>query len=270
MNRRTVRVPKCPGSSIPEEFTGARVLLAFLFVASCAMGAGLPAAAEAVSGQAGAGPPPAAKPASESARPPTRKQRKEGFVGIGIIGGGQLRSWFDTVKNPSATLEDTSGRFMIGGAVQFHLGPRFLIEADAMRRGFGVRSTGSLLGVGFASSSSGTSWEFPVMLKRRFMDETDHVRPFLGAGLSVRHITENYAVTLTSASSSSSASSQGSNSFGGTLGAGLDFRFKVFKISPELRYTLWTADKTFVPVRTTGLFDALPNQIGFIVGFVIN
>ncbi len=215
--------------------------------------------------EAGQAPSPGpAKPAG----PAAKKPKEYGIVGVGIIGGGQLRDWFSTAQNPSGTLEDRSGRFMIGGTFQFHLSPRYTVEVDAMRRGFGVKSQASLLGVGFSSDSNGSSWEFPFLLKRHFVMH-NYVRPFLGAGISIRHVNQNSTVTSTS-SSSTSQDSQGSNSFGIPLSAGLDFRARMFRISPELRYTLWTADKSFAPVRVTGLFDSLPNQVAFIVGFTIN
>lgn len=240
--------------------------LALAGVAALVLTAAEPPAPDPDPGQAPA--PGAAKPAAAPPAAAAKKPKEYGAVGVGIIGGGQLRDWFQTAKNPQAALEDKSGRFMIGATVHFNLSPRFMIELDAMRRGFGVKSTTSLLGVGFSSDSSGTSWEFPCLFKWHIATH-NVVRPFVGFGGSVRHVSQSSKVTAT-ASSASTTDSQGSNTLGIPLAAGADFRLRMFRISPELRYTLWTADKSFTPVRVSGLFDSLPNQVAFLVAFTIN
>ncbi len=202
--------------------------------------------------------------------PPGRRPlRQEGLVSFGIIGGGQLRDWFQSVQNGTTTFDDKSGRFMIGPTLQIHPSPKYTIEIDALRRGFGAKSSGNILGVGFSANESGSSWEFPVMLKRRFY-WARHVKSFVGAGVAVRHLSQDGTLVSTSGTASTTTNSQGSNTFGIPVGVGLEFRGNLFRFSPELRYTLWTADKTLAPVRLSGLFDSNPNQVAFVMGFTFN
>ena len=213
---------------------------------------------------------PAAGPATRSAPPRRREAHQEGVIGFGLVAGGQLRDWFSTgVQSGNATFDDKSARFMLGPTVQFSMSPRYMLEFDAIRRGFGARTTGNIFGVGFASNSTGSSWEFPVIFKRRFI-MARHVRPFLGAGVSVRHVSQDSTLTSLIDTKNTTSNSQGSISLGIPISAGLDFRAGIFHFTPELRYTLWTADKSFTPIRTPGLYDANPNQVAFILGFTIN
>jgi hypothetical protein len=201
--------------------------------------------------------------------PRQRPMRPEGLVSFGIVTGGELRDWFNSVQNGSTIFDDKSGHFMIGPTLQIHPTPRYTLEFDALRRGFGVRTSGNILGVGFSSTSSGNSWEFPVLVKRRFY-MARHVKTFIGAGISVRHLSQFGTLTSTTNSANTMNSSQGSNTFGIPIAAGFEFRGSWFRFSPELRYTLWTADKTLAPVRVPGLFDANPNQVAFIMSFTLN
>ncbi len=210
-------------------------------------------------------------PGVRSASPRRREGAEEGVIGFGLVAGGQLRDWFSTAgRTGTSTFDDKSARFMIGPTIQFNLSPRYVLEFDAIRRGFGARTTGNIFGVGFSTDSSGSSWEFPVIFKRRFL-MARHVKPLLGAGISLRHVSQDSSLTsLTGATNSTMNSSQGSISVGIPISAGMDFRTGIFHFTPELRYTLWTADKSFTPIRTPGLYDANPNQVAFILGFRIN
>ncbi len=207
-------------------------------------------------------------------RSPARRRwegHEEGVIAFGLVAGGQLRDWFSTSgQTGSSTFDDKSARFMVGPTLQFNLSPRYMLEFDAIRRGFGARTTGNIFGVGFSTDSTGSSWEFPVIFKRRFL-MARHVKPLLGAGISLRHVSQDSSLTsLTGGANSTMNSSQGSISVGIPISAGIDFRTGIFHFTPELRYTLWTADKSFTPIRTPGLYDANPNQVAFILGFTIN
>ena len=209
-----------------------------------------------------------AQPATGRSVPPAFY--RDGLVGFGVIAGGELRDWFSTGQTGSTAFSDNTGRFMIGPTVQFHIGRKVVLEADAMRRGFGARNAGSVLGVGFSESSSGSSWEFPVLLKRRFL-MSQYVKPYLGAGVAFRYLSADS--TLTSANNdpkNNSTTSDHSTSIGIPFVGGLEFRTGILRISPELRYTLWTSDRVLAAVRTSGAYNSNINQVGFLVSFTVN
>jgi hypothetical protein len=77
------------------------------------------------------------------------------------------------------------------------------------------------------TSTRAVLWQFPVLVKYRFSG--DRLRPFLEAGPSFR-LPQDYNGNL--------------SSFGGTIGAGVDFRWKALHIEPGLRFS------HFGPART--------------------
>jgi hypothetical protein len=192
------------------------------------------------------------------------------------VTGGELRDWYSTVQTGSTAFNDKTGKFLLGPTLQIYLSDshRHVLEIDALRRGFGAQSTGNLLGIGFSTNSTGSAWEIPVIVKRRFvMDKRRghvQVHSFLGIGGAFRYLSQDYTVVSTTNPTGATTSSQGSNTFGIPLAAGLEFRGRVFRFSPELRYTLWTADKSFTPIRTSGSYNSNPNQVALIFGFTIN
>lgn len=207
-----------------------------------------------------------AQPATSRGMPPPFY--RDGLVGFGVITGGELRDWFDTSQGGSTAFSDNTGRFMIGPTVQFHLTQRVVLEVDAMRRGFGAKSSGSVLGVGFSESSSGSSWEFPILLKRRFL-MSQFVKPYLGAGVAFRYLAQSSTVTAADPKNNSTLNDH-STAIGIPIAGGLEFRTGVLRISPELRYTLWTSDKTLAAVRAAGSYNSNVNQVGFLVSFTVN
>ena len=215
-------------------------------------------------------------PATQPNHGPPLPTPWSGRVSFGVVAGGELRDWFSTVQTGSTAFSDKTGKFLLGPKFETYFSDshRHSLEIDAMRRGFGAQSTGNLFGVGFSTTSTGSSWEVPVIFKRRFiMDRRPghmYVHSFIGMGGAYRHLSQDYSVVATTTAGPATNSSQGSNTFGIPFAAGLDFRGRLFRFSPELRYTLWTADKSVTPVRTTGAYNANPNQVALIFGFTIN
>lgn len=220
----------------------------------------------------GATPAPGATPAQRPADSPKPQPQQQPAakpkytpvpLSLGVIGGGQLRGLFQSVFGDADSLEDTSTRVLIGPTVQFHW-DRYSLQLDALYRGYGLRSTGNLLGLGFTSRSTGRTWEFPLLLKRKFNSPDVPVRPFLGAGIAMRYLGQTSLLSANDQSASEQTSTR-QLTFGLPLAAGMEFRLQRFRISPELRYTLWTADNA-TPIRTQ-LFDPNYNQFQLLFAF---
>jgi hypothetical protein len=203
-------------------------------------------------------------PPKQTAPPAAARQKYAPVpLALGLIGGGQLRDLLKTTLGPVNSLEDTSGRVIVGPTIQFHW-DRYAVQLDALYRGYGLRSSGNLLGLGFSNRSTGRTWEFPLLLKRKFNSPEMAFRPFIGAGIAMRYLGQ----TSTLSANDQSASEQTTTkqlTFGLPLTAGMEFHLNRFRLSPELRYTLWTADNA-TPIRTQ-LFDPNYNQFQLLFGF---
>ena len=104
----------------------------------------------------------------------------------------------------------------------------------------------------FSPNVDANAWEFPVLLKYKFKG-IPLARPYLGAGLSFKHITGNDVVELIH-----------KNSTGVVLEGGVEFKLLLLRISPEIRYSGYTVSSFEAP---GGLLKANKNQLAFLVGF---
>ena len=163
---------------------------------------------------------------------------------VGVIGGIPFN---DLVSNPSTnaiTFADKSGRYTIGPTVQLGLPLGFRVEADALYRP--AEFTSAIP----AGSFSASQWRIPVLLQYRF--GAPIVKPFVEAGYSYDHIN----ITVPASLSSTSYSITSHHGF--VLGAGVDFKIPIFRISPEIRFT------RDVDSGTSNLLQL--NQAEFLIG----
>ena len=124
---------------------------------------------------------------------------------------------------------------------------------------------------------TGSSWDFPMMLKYRFARPR---RFFLTGGYLLRHIgplrahgsmidtvvVDGQRITTTTAIDTTDPSElQGHRNFSGlTVGGGIEFRRGRVGLLPELRYTGWLSN-----ITTAGNALRLnPNQAEFLLGFL--
>jgi hypothetical protein len=186
-------------------------------------------------------------------------------ISFGLLAGGQLRDWFQTVQTGTTTFDDGSGRFMIGPTLRFNH-KQLTFEVDALRRGFGARSAGSFLGIGFSSKSTGSSWEFPVLVKKQ-INRDKSFRIVMGLGAAFRYNMQNASVNASSNLSNTTSGSDRNLTLGIPFSFGTELKTGHFRIAPEFRYTLWTADKSLTLVRIPGLYDANSNQVALLFAF---
>ena len=152
---------------------------------------------------------------------------------IGVRGGVPLGDVIQTVQSGSS-ISSSTDHYVVGPTLGIRLPAGFSVAGDALFTHVNLSTTSS---TGSASiSASASSWEFPVLL--RFTAGRQGIAPFVGAGVSVRHLGDfgNIGPFLTS-SNSGAISTQAAVGF--ALDGGLQFKLGVLHISPEIRYTHW-------------------------------
>jgi hypothetical protein len=158
-------------------------------------------------------------------------------VSFGLIAGVP----FNNLTNGSNQVTDKSGMFTVGHTVQVSLPFGFRLEADALYRPLGY---------------STSQWRFPVLAQYRL--KTPIMKPFVEAGYSYDHA--NLRLQRANASSTPAPSLSVTSHHGFVIGAGVDFKIPLVRISPEIRYT-----HDLGAIRVGNLLNT--NQAELLVGF---
>ena len=180
---------------------------------------------------------------------------------LGILGGASATSGFpnqtfaSTVPGLPATIFTTSssdaGDYLVGAAVEVRLPKHLSIEADGIYRPLNFRNFTSSVRPGSAPSNTVLTWEFPVLLKGRFVR------------IPVLPSAEAFAEVGPSFRLASNRNDTRPSNRGATGGLGMETILGPLSVSPALRYTRWAADPAasipYVP-RTT------PNQVETLIG----
>jgi hypothetical protein len=165
---------------------------------------------------------------------------------IGVRGGVPLNDVVNTVQNGSS-ISSSTDNYVVGPTVGIRLPLGLSIAGDALftRLTLSANSSGAAT-PGAAStatsfSASASSWEFPVLVRLRIGHAG--IAPFVGAGISVRHLSDfgNVGPFLTNSSGNPTVNS--STGVGFALAGGIDFKIKVLHVSPEIRYTHWGSNQ---------------------------
>jgi opacity protein-like surface antigen len=153
---------------------------------------------------------------------------------IGVRGGVPLNDAIQAVQSGSGASSSTDN-YVVGPTLGIRLPLGFSVTGDALftRLNFSEQS-GS-----FKASSN--SLEFPVLL--RFTPGSGPLRPFIGAGASVRHLSNfSNAGSFFTGGSSSDHGLEKSLGIGFVIGGGVDLRLGPLHVSPEIRYTHWNSN----------------------------
>ena len=162
--------------------------------------------------------------------------------GAGLKVGVPATDAFKVFPDPTlGVFSGESHRYTVGPYVELRLPANMAVEVDALYRSYDFRSAG----VG----ASGTSWEFPVLLKHRFI--AGPVRPYFDGGLSFSRLSD---IKLSSLNHRSN--------YGIVVGGGIEFNLFLIKVSPEIRYTGW-AFRNFDGSDV----QSKRNQLAVLVGF---
>jgi opacity protein-like surface antigen len=151
---------------------------------------------------------------------------------IGVRGGVPLGDVIQTVQSGS-NISSSTDHYVVGPTLGIRLPAGFSVAGDALFTRLTLSATSASSG---SISASASSWEFPVLL--RYTIGREGISPFVGAGVSVRHLSDfgNIGPFLTNSSSSVIGTSAAA---GFALDGGLQFHIGFLHISPEIRYTHW-------------------------------
>ena len=191
-------------------------------------------------------------------------------VSFGVKAGVPLTDFVDAAKGDQSAYFTNTKRYTVGPTIEFHLPARFSIEIDALYKRFGFDGQSVSAADSTLTGTRGNSWEFPILAK--FEIVPGPVRPFVDAGVSIRHITGIKQVRqIVSAGTFSRVELNNPPEFnketdvGLAFGAGVAFKLGRVRISPELRYTRWGGENLRDPVN--GLLRTHRNQGDFLIGF---
>lgn len=173
-------------------------------------------------------------------------------LSFGLKAGKATTDLVRAAVAPAGQFASTGGNTVIGPVGELHLPLALSIEVDALHRDLGYRFQAAP-GLGLPDRRvSGGLWEFPFLVKYR--PSRLFVSPFGEAGAAFNHVTGVDGAPELKKSSTA----------GVVLGAGLEGRFPVIRLSGELRFTRWTDDNFRVSPDGRGL--SRRNQLEFLVG----
>jgi opacity protein-like surface antigen len=146
-----------------------------------------------------------------------------------------------TLSTPESSFTNystTPRRYTFGPTFELELPYHFAFEFDALYKRlsyvsypFGFTS--------FRATTTANSWEFPLLVKRRFL--TGIGRPYGDAGVSFRNIGGSTTFSNTTFQATQDPLELIHPwSTGFAAGGGVDFSYGAIHVSPEVRYTRWS------------------------------
>jgi opacity protein-like surface antigen len=195
----------------------------------------------------------------------------------GVKGGVPLTDFLSAAKSASPNgfvdYATHTNRYIVGLTGELHLPLGFSVELDVLYRHLNYQSSTQVAGVTTTTTSgatTGNTWEFPLLAKYRLGTKVLH--PYLDGGVAwdtLQGLTQTIRSTVLGAASSTTATSsnpselQHNSTRGYVAGAGLDIKFLVIHIQPEIRYTRWGAQHFLDPAA---LLHSNQNQGEFLLG----
>jgi len=174
-----------------------------------------------------------------------------------------MTDFLDTVNGSRTSITATTNRYIVGPTVELRLPFGFAVEADALYRHFSYNVAASLVDAVSTLSASGSAWEFPLLVKKRFAKGP--IRPFVDAGVSFNKITGLSRTVSGLAFPSRADDPRDDFSKGFVIGGGVELKALLLRISPEIRYTRWGTEQ-FNSVFSGGSLRSKVNQAEFLVG----
>lgn len=160
---------------------------------------------------------------------------------VGVRGGVPLNDAIQ-IANSGGNFSSASNNYVVGPTLGVRLPLGFSVAADALFTDLKITANGNTTGNGVSTgvSASASSWEFPVLV--RYTAGHGFLAPFVGAGVSVRHLGDfnNVGSFVTNSTSSTVTSSTG---VGFAIDGGLQFKLGPLHVSPEIRYTHWGSNQ---------------------------
>jgi hypothetical protein len=198
----------------------------------------------------------------------------------GIKAGVPLTDFLNAAQSGTFNYTAPTQRYIIGGVAEVRLPLGFGVEFDALYRRLSYSGTGTSAGLITDSNTTGSNWEFPLLLKYRFHFPV--VRPYLDAGVAWDTLAGLQQTVTTStgygplpftSTTSNPSELRKKATMGFVVGAGVDIHAAFLHISPEIRFTRWNStqisDVCSLCAQTSGsgLLQSNLNQAEFLVGF---
>ena len=194
---------------------------------------------------------------------------------FGVKGGVPLTDFIDAATSTNQTngifgFATHTNRYIVGATGELRLPFGLGVEVDALYRHLDYQSSLQTSTTTTSSSTTANAFEFPVLVKYRFGPKVIH--PFVDGGVAwdtLQGLTQAVRTTVLNVTGSSSSSTsspsqlQNTTTRGYVLGGGLDIKFLVIHIQPEVRYTRWGAKHFF---DASGWLNSNQNQAEFLVG----
>jgi hypothetical protein len=159
-------------------------------------------------------------------------------ISYGIIGGAPFSDVSKSSVIGAVRSIPKSNNFTVGPAFQVGLPLHLRIEVDALFRPYDLdlevatTSPASIRPISLAVR--GQQWRFPAMLQYRF--GSSKIQPYLGAGISVGHLSGLGSAARTLISSGPGALVHETDA-SPVIGAGVDLKIPFIRVSGEFRYT---------------------------------
>lgn len=186
----------------------------------------------------------------------------------GIKAGIPLTDFLNAAGNGVFDYTAPSQRYIIGGMAEVRLPLSFGIEFDALYRRLSYTGSGNLVDVFTTTKTTGSNWEFPLLLKYRFHFPV--VQPYVDAGVAwdtlagLSQTVTSVSPVLSGSSNSVPSELRRNTTMGFVIGGGIDIHAIFLHISPELRFTRWNSAQIS---DSAGLLHSNQNQAEFLVGF---
>lgn len=188
-------------------------------------------------------------------------------ISVGIKGGLPLTEFVDTLSDAGVTLR-SSNHLIIGPSVELRLPGGVGVELDLLYRRFNYNANSTVVNSILNIQTSGNSWEFPLLLKKRLGSEGP-VHPFIDAGFSFSKLSGLKSVVTnpqTVVTLNQPAELKNDFATGVVIGAGIDIHAVLLHVIPEFRFTRWNRDQidgTIIPARP---LSSNRNQAEFLIG----
>src|SRR5471030_1073787 len=156
---------------------------------------------------------------------------------FGLRGGVPMTDFLNAAKSQQFTFTTNTNRYIVGPTAELRLPFGLGVEVDALYRRFSYNGSGGISGITTTlttTDTTGSAWEFPLLLKYRFPMKI--LRPYVDAGVAwdtlnglTQAVTSMVAGITSKSSTSNPAELSNSTSRGFVLGVGLDIKALVIR-----------------------------------------
>jgi opacity protein-like surface antigen len=188
---------------------------------------------------------------------------------FGVKAGVPLNDFLSAAQSQNVSYVTATNRYIGGVTAELHLPFGLGVEVDALYRHVNYQENSNLVSGSTITDTTASDFEFPLLGKYRF-PMVKVVHPFVDAGVafdSVAGVKQEVTTVLNGIIYKSSTPNptelHNSTTRGFVIGGGIDIRFLVIHLLPEIRYTRWGAQQFF---DVNGLLHSNVNQGEFLLG----